>query len=370
MIARKLAFALLTAIVLFVGLTLKSPAQAATSVPVVYVGAWSSAVSYSPAQVVLYNGTLYTCLLANKGVAPNTNSNDWADSQGPTGPQGPAGPKGATGATGAQGPQGVAGPVGPQGPTGAAGAKGATGAQGPAGPMGATGQTGATGAQGPQGPAGATGPAGPGLPTTCLAGDTAVEYQGSSGLAWTCSPSGLPRYVVNGDGTLTDSQTGLMWEIKTGISSSTPYCAGNSPTDVHDVNNCFVWSASGTAADGTLYTVFLATLNGGDYYSPSAGQDVSSGPTGCFANHCDWRIPTIAELSSIIELTSSGCSLYSSYGCIDIAFGPARALPYWSSSTWASSPTVALYIDFADGSTSTDGYKSNPGNVRAVRTAR
>jgi hypothetical protein len=132
-----------------------------------------------------------------------------------------------------------------------------------------------------------------GLPTTCVVGDKVVYYNN----AWTCTPSGLPRYVNNGDGTLTDNQTGLMWELQTSA------CSG----EITCVNNSYSWSSSGTAADGTLFTNFLATLNGGDYTSPAAGQDVSNGPTACFANHCDWRIPTIAELNTIIETSAPGC---------------------------------------------------------------
>ena len=40
---------------------------------------------------------------------------------------------------------------------------------------------------------------------TCLAGQT-VKFNGT---AWVCDP---PRLVDNGNGTITDNQTGLMWE--------------------------------------------------------------------------------------------------------------------------------------------------------------
>ncbi|MGA9026078.1 MAG: DUF1566 domain-containing protein [Steroidobacteraceae bacterium] len=196
-----------------------------------------------------------------------------------------------------------------------------------------------------------------------MVGDNVVYYNN----AWTCSPSGLPRYVNNGDGTLTDNQTELMWELKTGTPSST-LCSGGATAD--DVNNCYSWSSSGTAADGTLFTTFLATLNGGDYYSPSAGQDVSDGPTACFANHCDWRIPTIAELQAIIETSAAGCYPFSQIACIDSAFGSTKASCYWSSSEFAVYPTIAWYVCFDKGPSTfvLDNYKTNVVYARAVRS--
>src|SRR5206468_3617426 len=102
------------------------------------------------------------------------------------------------------------------------------------------------------------------------------------------------RYVANGDGTVTDNQTGLMWERKTGTVDT------SNPSDVHDVNNLYSWSSGLVQPDGTLFTTFLATLNGGDYYNPTDMLDESALPGTCFANHCDWRIPTIVELQAIL----------------------------------------------------------------------
>jgi hypothetical protein len=133
------------------------------------------------------------------------------------------------------------------------------------------------------------------------------------------------------------------------------------------VNNSYSWSSSGTAADGTLFTNFLATLNGGDYTSPSAGQDVSNGPSACFANHCDWRIPTIAELNTIIETSAPGCGSVSA--CIDPAFGPTQASFYWSSSSLAGSPFGAWGVFFSGGNVGNYS-KTFDNYARAVRSGR
>lgn len=272
---------------------------------------------------------------------------------GPAGAQGPAGPQGAIGATG---------PVGPAGAAGAMGPVGMTGPQGPIGPMGATGATGPTGATGLQG----TGLPAPGVcgsttwggATVALVVDPAVYYQG----AWTCK-SQLPRYVVNGDGTLTDNLTGLMWEMQTSA------CTGELTCDFA----AYTWSSTGVLADGTLFTVFIAGLNGGTYYSPSAGQEVAAdGPVGtCFAKHCDWRIPTEAELYSIDDISAPWCNEdVSSAPCIDPAFGPTIAAQYWSSTTYASSPNNARVVPFTTDQVARNNYKLDANQARAVRTVR
>ena len=277
---------------------------------------------------------------------------------GAPGPRGLAGPAGAIGAAGPAGPAGPQGPVGMTGPPGATGATGATGVTGPAGAKGDTGATGATGAAGAQGPAGPQGPQGPqgpsgsgtGLPA-CTAPDVAVLYNG----AFICK-SAVPHYVDNGDGTVTDNQTGLMWEKKTGT-------VGTPNPDLHDVNNSYTWSSvvpPNQNPDGTLFTPFLATLN---------LDASSSGSSTCFANHCDWRIPTIVELQGIL-LTPYPCG---TSPCIDPTFGPTPASKssYWSSSSFAGNPEDAWTVDFNNGfAYGFTGKAYEVGYARAVRGGR
>jgi len=154
-----------------------------------------------------------------------------------------------------------------------------------------------------------------------------------------------PRFNVNGDGTLTDNQTGLMWELETSA------CKG----EVTCVTDKYTWTAGDRDRTGTLYTKFLATLNA----------DVSaSGHTSCFANHCDWRIPSSVELQTIAEPDSPTCG--GGPPCIDAAFGPTQAYYYWSATTRADDPTIAWVLNFGVGDIAIGG-KPLELYARAVR---
>lgn len=84
----------------------------------------------------------------------------------------------------------------------------------------------------------------------------------------------------NGDGTITDDRTGLMWEKKDGPRRGVDMT-------LHDVDGVYSWSApggTGAERDGTAFTVFLKFMN----------QER-------FAGHGDWRLPTREELRSIVD---------------------------------------------------------------------
>jgi len=152
-----------------------------------------------------------------------------------------------------------------------------------------------------------------------------------------------------------------MWEKKTGTIGT------SNSGDVHDVNNFYGWSGASTGTtyiqDGTLFTVFLATLN----------DDIDAGAPGhvnqCFANHCDWRIPKQAELTTIIDNSAPGCGVGSP--CIDPAFGLTEAAYYWSCSSNTSSPDTAWVGTFFNNNIDLVSKDSNVGDyARAVRGGR
>ena len=143
------------------------------------------------------------------------------------------------------------------------------------------------------------------------------------------------RYVDNGDGTVTDYDTGLMWEQKTDDGS------------VHDKDNTYSWTltAGGLPPDGTAFTAFLGTLNNGTSSIPATATG------GCFAGHCDWRLPVFEELAGIRDLGAPGCKVPGSGSpCIDqTVFGPTVAGYYWSATTLDSNPLNAFFVDFKTG---------------------
>jgi hypothetical protein len=121
-----------------------------------------------------------------------------------------------------------------------------------------------------------------------------------------------PSYTDNGDGTVTDNNTGLMWQQE-------------------DDNNEYTWD------DAVGYC-----------------EDLS------LASHSDWRLPDYYELADIVN--------YGNYGpAIDGLYFPnTNSSDYWSSTTAVSSPSNVWFVDFDNGDVG-DGNKSNGNDVRCVR---
>ena len=161
---------------------------------------------------------------------------------------------------------------------------------------------------------------------------------------------------------MTDFDTGLQWEQK------------NSPDGIayfpspHDADNSYTWSTTGVLADGQIVTEFLSRLNGSAPalfgLDPCVSGDHTT-VTGGFAGHCDWRLPTVAELTSIQDTSRPGCG--AGTPCIDPVFGDTLvAGAYWSATTFASDPNYAWSVYFGGGDVSITIKASND-YVRAVR---
>lgn len=155
------------------------------------------------------------------------------------------------------------------------------------------------------------------------------------------------NYVDNGDGTITDTKTGLMWEKKSDDGT------------IHDKDTTYAWSTSGTLADGPVFATFLATLNGG----------------GGFAGHTDWRLPNEFELLSLQNFQNISPSVSAAFntscagGCTVLTCSCTSAsFGYWSSTSRAGSGVFAWVVGFSEGHV-TYGQKTVASSaVRAVRT--
>ena len=165
-----------------------------------------------------------------------------------------------------------------------------------------------------------------GLWLTLLAMSYAVQAQ-------TCKPESIPASTPNsqlqdnGDGTITDTKTGLIWKrCLEGQSGSD--CASGSA-------EAFTWQQALQRA-----------------------QTVNS--SGGFAGASVWRVPTIKELRSLVEQQ-----------CADPAINLTR-FPnpgsdfVWSSSAVAGSANGAWSVSFNDGSPNWNG----EGNVYQLRLVR
>jgi hypothetical protein len=208
------------------------------------------------------------------------------------------------------------------------------GFQGPVGPTGSTGATGAPGVGVTVTTATATACPNGGATITDGSGNSAIVCGGSG---FGTEPQKAQHFVDNGDGTVTDLWTGLMWEQKTAT------CPGLhcQTTDTYTWTSSSSYGLGNYVSDGTLFTEFLGSLNA----QP------------CFAGHCDWRIPTIVELSSIALV----------YIGREPAFGGIQALQYYSSTTSLAGPSRVLFLAFQylPGAIY-DTYKNNPSNVLAI----
>jgi len=159
--------------------------------------------------------------------------------------------------------------------------------------------------------------------------------------------AGAPlSYTDNLDGTITDNNTGLMWEMK------------DDSGGLHDKDTFFPWSG-----DGSQETIWdwLDDVN-------------AEGGTG-FAGYNDWRIPNVKELHSIVDYErvkpsidpvfntdcTAGCTLPN---CSCTPEG--NTATYWSSTTMAINFDFAWHVAFEVGGMNNNG-KRNSDLVRAVR---
>src|SRR5438445_369878 len=186
---------------------------------------------------------------------------------------------------------------------------------------------------------------GPGSGWACqLPGTGQTTCWDSSGNVIPCAGTGQDgelrkgaplAYVDEGDGTVTDVNTGLMWEKLSHDGS------------VHDDHNKYTWA---TALAG-----HVATLNNTN-----------------FAGHNDWRLPNVRELLSIVTYqnllptVAPAFDNHCSSGCSVTTCSCTFSGDTWTSTSEADSPRNMWFVDFQDGQVGA-GLENGIGPVRAVR---
>ncbi len=143
-----------------------------------------------------------------------------------------------------------------------------------------------------------------------------------------------------------DNVTGLIWEVKTDDGS------------IHDKDNNFTWCDTNP------------DTNGGDQGAcadPAAEDDteafIAKLNQDNFGGFSDWRMPTVKELSTLVNLGASDEA-----PAVDADFFPNTISDnYWSATTAADQPTWAWYVCFSNRCVDDNYFKTDRHWVRAVR---
>ncbi len=150
-------------------------------------------------------------------------------------------------------------------------------------------------------------------------------------------------YFDNGDGTITDFNTGLMWEKK------------GDNGGLHDEDLFFPWS---NAAADTIWD-WLDQVN-------------AEGGTG-LAGYDDWRIPNVKELMSLIDYNRTAPAVDPAFetdcieGCTVTECSCVAPASYWSSTSLRSFPSHSWHVSFEFGYVE-EIDRTTEYFVRAVRT--
>ncbi|OOZ38543.1 hypothetical protein BOW53_15160 [Solemya pervernicosa gill symbiont] len=152
-----------------------------------------------------------------------------------------------------------------------------------------------------------------------------------------------------------DVVTGLVWEVKT----------NNTVPDLHHGGWTYSWYSSDGATNGGN----AGTADGGDNCFDGARCDtekyVADVNTAALCGYSDWRLPNREVLRSIVDY-----SIASPGPTIDSGWFPNTVNDWtWASSTHAAAASLAVDVNFYDGSGNRSSKSSN-NYVRLMRDAR
>jgi len=141
-------------------------------------------------------------------------------------------------------------------------------------------------------------------------------------------------FTDNGNGTVSDATTSLMWQqCSAGQSTTTTPC--DTGTAAY-----YDWGA-GTATSALAYCQGLS-----------------------LAGFSDWRLPNVKELKSLVSATTANPAINTAY------FPKTQSYYYWTSTSDANGPATAWYVGFDYGEI-VGATKSTPvANLNYVRCVR
>src|SRR5262245_25379397 len=172
--------------------------------------------------------------------------------------------------------------------------------------------------------------------TTCWNGAGAQIPCAGTGHDGEIQAGATLSYTDNGDGTITDNNTRLMWAKKS-----------NDGT-IHDKDNTYTWA--------NALSFFIGGLTAG----------------GGFDGYTDWRLPNIRELRSIVNYENFGPAVSPAFNtgcaaaCTVLTCSCTASAVYWSSTTYDLGPDFAWTVGFGFGNNDPSD-KSFSACVLAVR---
>ena len=147
-------------------------------------------------------------------------------------------------------------------------------------------------------------------------------------------------------------------------------CAGTGQDGAYDINPMsYTNNGNGTVTDNNTGLIWQQQDDGNVYnwYQASGTYDAAYNPTAinvCGALGADWRLPTKKELMSIVDY-----SIPYPGPTINTIFTNTKQSTYWSSTTYANDPDFAWYVYFSNGYVDSY-YKSVSYYVRCVRAGQ